>query len=195
MKKNLVQNIRQLKSNISNWAEVFAAKNHGMISTQELNNQIYTSIQKSAPFLAGKIGSTELLVCLWHLGWKPWIRLGIKVSWNSTKYLETGAGIFPRTSESYHKFATSYINTLGKIDCLGIWHNEGEMKLVSKFAPQTKIGNFLGLEPYLISEKPWTQALANKKILVVTAFAKTLAQQISKLSKVWIKYQKKGVAE
>lgn len=192
MKKILVQNILQLKSNISNWAEVSAAKNQGMISTQELNNQIYTSIQKSSPFLAGKIGSTELLVCLWHLGWRLWSRLGIKLSWNSTEYLEIGAGIFPWTPESYHKFATSYITALGKIDCLGIWHNEGEMKLISTFVTETKIGNFLGLEPYLISQKPWTQALANKKVLVVNAFAKILAQQIPKLSKIWIKYQEKN---
>ena len=68
------------------------------------------------------------------------------------------------------------MDALGNIDNLGIWHNEGEMKLVSTFAPQAKIGYFNGLEPYLISHKPWSQALETKKVLVVTSFAETLKQ-------------------
>ncbi|NES07418.1 MAG: hypothetical protein F6K22_34275 [Okeania sp. SIO2F4] len=192
MKKLLVENLRQIKSNIVKKTEVGAAKKLGMISAQELNDKIYDSIQKSFPFLAGKVGSNELLVCLWHLKWRLWTRLGIKLSWNRTQYLEVGAGIFPWTPESYHKYATAFMTALGDIDNLGIWHNEGEMKLVSAFAPQAKIGYFHGLEPYLVSDKPWSQALENKTVLVVTSFAETLTKQIPKLSNVWIKYEDKN---
>ncbi|MGD1703989.1 hypothetical protein [Dapis sp. BLCC M229] len=192
MKELLAANFRKIKSNIVKNAEVAAAKKLRMVSTEELNALIYNSLQNSATFLAGKIGSNELLVCLWHLNWRLSTRLGIKFSWNTTQALEIGAGVFPRTSESYHKYATTFITALGDIDNLGIWHNQGEMKLVSTFAPQAKIGYFLGLEPYLISDKPWTQALENKTVLVVTSFAETLTKQIPKLSNVWMKYEKKN---
>ncbi len=192
MKELLVKNFRETKSNIVRNIEISAAKKQGMVSAQEFNDLIYNSIQNSVPFLAGKIGSNELLVCLWHLNWRLWTRLGVKLSWNSTQNLELGAGIFPRTLESYHKYTTALIAALEQINYLGIWHTEGEMKLVSTFAPQTKIGKFLGLEPYLISHKPWTQALENKTVLVVTSFAESVTQQIPKISNIWRKYEDKN---
>ncbi|MDE5083338.1 MAG: hypothetical protein O4859_19675 [Trichodesmium sp. St18_bin1] len=97
MKKLLVANLRKIKRNIVKKAEAAVAKKQGMVSAQEFNDIIYNSIQNSAPFLVGKIGSTELLICLWHLNWRLWTRLGIKLSWNSTQYLEKWSGIFPRT--------------------------------------------------------------------------------------------------
>lgn len=192
MKKLLVANLRKIKRNIVKKAEAAVAKKQGMVSAQEFNDIIYNSIQNSAPFLVGKIGSTELLICLWHLNWRLWTRLGIKLSWNSTQYLEKWSGIFPRTLESYHKYVTAFMTALGYIDNLGIWHNEGEIKLVSTFAAQAKIGYSHGLEPYLISNKPWSQALENKTVLVVTSFAETLTKQIPKLSNVWMKYEDKN---
>lgn len=187
----LKQNIKQLRYRVSRYAEMSAANRQGMATPQELNDQIYYTIEQSSPFVAGKIGSNELLVCLWHLEWKLWTRLGIKFSWNCTEYLATGGGIFPRNTASYHEYAQAYIKALGQIDYLGMWHNDGEMKLVSTFAPQAKLANYLGLEPYLNYHKPWTQALADKRVLVVTSFAQTMTQQISNISKVWMNFQKK----
>jgi len=181
----------QIKSKISKWPEKSAAKKWGMFSAQELNDQIYNSLQNSSSCLAGKIGSNELLVCLWHLAWKPWERLWRSVPWETTKALQ-GAGIFPYNTESYHQYATAFIAALGDIDHLGIWHNEGEMKLVSTFSSETKIGYVQGLEPYLIPHQPWSHALANKTVLVVTPFAKTLTEQMPKLSNVWMKYEQKN---
>ena len=120
MKELLVKNFRQIKSNIVKKAEVSAAKKVGMVCSQEFNDLIYNSIQNSQPFFTGKIGSSELLVCLWHLNWRLWTRLGTKFSWNTTQYIE-GSGIFPRTQESYHKYATAFTAALGDIDNLGVW--------------------------------------------------------------------------
>lgn len=70
MKELLVKNFRKIQSNIVKKTEVAVAKKLGMVSAEEFNHLIYNSIQNSAPFLAGKIGASELLVCLWNLNWR-----------------------------------------------------------------------------------------------------------------------------
>jgi hypothetical protein len=185
----LAPKIRMLKAQRIRQLEMNAAQKRGMIQSQELNQEIYQAIINSSPFLAGKIGANELLVTIWYLKWRQWSRLWTRLSYKKLDPLEKGAGIFPRSPESYERFASAYIQALAEMDYFGVWHNEGEMKLVSQFAPQAKIGKVLGLEPYLSAHTPWTLALAGKKVLVVTPFAKTMTQQFGNLDKIWVNYE------
>jgi hypothetical protein len=187
----IVQTIKNIRKQVSRKAEIAAADRRGLMNASEFNQALGEAIRKSSPFLAGKIGGNEWLTCLWHLEWRRWVRLWRKVSWEILEPLESVAGIFPRTPESYHKFARQFIQSLSEVDYMGLRHSDAELKIVSQFSPEAKIGNFLGFEPYFKTQSPWTQALAGKKVLVATPFATTVSQQVPKLDKIWAAYAQK----
>jgi hypothetical protein len=84
------------------------------------------------------------------------------------------AGFFPADKKSILKFSKLMYNDVKNLDVLASWRVE-EILLRKDLSTAIKI-DFRVLEPYF-NKNPWSEALENKKILVIHPFNKTIEYQ------------------
>ena len=113
-------------------------------------------ITKTFRMLSGQIGP------FW---WDNSIRAGI--SWN--------AGLFPPTDETMDRFGARVLTDCREIDILASWV-PGEKRLHDAFFPGGHCVPLSTLEPYFLAD-PWTEALADKTVLLVHPFEATICHQ------------------
>ena len=83
--------------------------------------------------------------------------------------------LFEAISDSaIHRFSKLMLKDMEQLDILGSWRPE-EFLLKRRLRSVTKVG-LSEIEPYL-SNQPWSQLLAEKRVLVVHPFAHTIEQQ------------------
>jgi hypothetical protein len=85
-------------------------------------------------------------------------------------------GVFPREQAALVDWAETYLASLSNVDLLGVWFNSGEEAIVSKYAHGATLVRIQGLEPYY-HEDPWSKELADRRVVAVTPFAASVAQQ------------------
>lgn len=149
------------------------------ISGREGNLKLRHLLEETAPFLAGRIGSTELRNLL-HFN-------GIIFAAKAPYYLEKESGIFPRNYSTAKRFIKETEESLSSIDILISfgWEYEGYLKqFLNHDAIITKPR---ALEPYLIPDEGWWHALGGKKLLIVNCFASLIKQRFTYeiLEKLW----------
>lgn len=145
------------------------------------NNFISHHLKHNKLFAAGKIGVTELkiLYSYFYNNKKP--------EHHSFQEGYVQSGIFPLTEETYHYFCEVYIESLKCLDLAPQWCQcllAFENQLYKEINPKCYNTNLVDLEPYYF-DKPWTSHLKDKKVLVVSPFAKTIEMQHKNLSKIW----------
>ena len=87
------------------------------------------------------------------------------------------SGVFPATDSVLKKFCEYYIECATQADLLALWGVGAENKVVkSKCNKMTKYCRLEALEPYYF-EKPWSEALRGKKVLVVHPFVESIKKQ------------------
>lgn len=157
---------------------------------------IHTNIISGRPFLAARIGTTELeAITIYllnqanrrHIGEKTfrylfsntpkfWWHQGIKDS------LAKGAGMFSTDSQGLDTFASRFISDLSQIDILGSW-NADELLLQDHLVKCKRIP-LKDLEPYYNSP-PWSRALQGMKVLVIHPFSLSIKSQYSRKEKLY----------
>jgi len=94
------------------------------------------------------------------------------------------AGVFPKQDNIFNSFSLEFLESIKKLDVLAVWYNRGESHIVKNYASQAKLTELLAIEPYYHQE-PWSQNLANKKILVIHPFTESIKQQYKHRNKLW----------
>jgi hypothetical protein len=162
-------------------------RNWKMFPNKEYASElIYNKLMANEPVMIARVGSTESLCLTNYLGVKypekyknittyikgqtpPWW-------WQSSaiNQIQQWSGFFPGSVEKVEQFCELMLADLSNVDILGSW-----LKEESFYAEQLKNAKRVmleDLEPFFVS-KPWTAALANKKVLVVHPFEETIQQQ------------------
>lgn len=128
-------------------------------------------LQNEHPSMIARFGSNEIKAVLY-----PMLPFYIRPLLRKTIFnnMYTGAGFFPSNESSIRKFSNLMLEDMKLLDVLGCWRIE-ERFLQKRFplAQRIQLNN---LEPYL-QKNPWSEVLANKKILVVHPFNKTIEYQ------------------
>ena len=141
-------------------------------TTQE---RISKLIMSGKPFLAGRCGGIEALVCNESLKVKKSPKNNFSRKIISKAHLN--AGFINPTREKLLEFSSTYECCVKECDVLGSMTNNREDYLITSFLPKesliTDIGN---LEPYY-SSNPWTKSLRGKKVLVINPFAESIKKQ------------------
>lgn len=154
---------------------------------ENVSKVLQEAIRSEKPFLAGKIGSIELANILVDYNYetmnyrKLWLfkfLLGeAGESWRTKCMLErlkVNAGVFPIEEEQISLFSKKFLSALKNLDYLGSWlYRENELKNILK---NTRKFPAFELEPFN-NENPWTLALANKRVLVVSPFKESITEQ------------------
>lgn len=141
------------------------------------NNYIKHFINAGTPAAIGKIGVVELKTIMCY-GRQQYTQDVIMEG----QYV---AGIYPYTPEEYNKFIKIYLKALKSIDALAIW-NQILSNFEKDICQQIKAYpiRLQDIEPYY-HISPWSDALKDKKVLVISPFAETIQKQYQIREKIW----------
>ena len=150
------------------------------------SNLIYNALMSDKPLMIARFGSTELTCLMNYLGVKKgkkdiigFIQGKTNPWWwqpNLIIQMQTYSGFFPLEIDKIEKFCKLMLKDKNEVDILGSWL-ESE-NVIRNGMHDVKV-DLLLLEPFW-SDKPWTKALEDKKILVVHPFSKTIVAQYEK---------------
>jgi len=151
------------------------------ISFQDANDLISEIINNHTGKLIARIGGNELDIAV--------IRDKRQVE-NKMAYPEVlsanmhqVAGFFPPTPEFLDRFGDLYLSIFPQIDMLASWRkNESDVAKYFNYEYQIDIRH---LEAFRV-QKPWTDSLAGKKVLVISPFERTIISQYQKRDRVFI---------
>ena len=148
--------------------------------------KIYNTLMADEPCMIARFGSTELTCLINYIGVNNQIKNYIKyIKGNAPPWwwemhiinqMQQWSGFFPPTKVKLKQFCKLMLDDIPAMDILGSWlANEKHFKNSSK---AEKVHLRL-LEPFW-SKIPWTNALKEKKILVVHPFADVMINQYKK---------------
>jgi len=175
------------------WLTRFA--NHAPLSAcaegQAANDLIRSMIESQGPCLIARYGCGELETTLRGIDvqreggvLKKLMRMAIGTGgpfwWDNS--IRGGvvwvAGYFPETDEALNAFSRRVCEDTRQIDLLGSWCT-GDRQMKESYCPTMKGIPLSDLEPFWF-ERPWTGALAGRKVLVVHPFSDTIQAQYAK---------------
>ena len=142
---------------------------------------ICATLRKGTPCLIGRNGTIEIQVLSYGAGIE-----------DMRKKLELNAGVFPSTEESVEAWIRAYKSALNCIENEPIvagWYaptKVAEERLLNQHCLSDTYIPLRSLEPYYVPPLlRWTNLLEEKKVAVVTSFAKTVASQVKKGHSIW----------
>ncbi len=141
--------------------------------------ELAEALSSRRPLAAGKIGKVELAALdhfllrmrnvAKHKASRPYPR-------SISDSLFLNAGVFPQQEDIFDRFGCIYRDAVKEMDVLMSWGLQGETQIFHVLAPGAKLAPFASVEPYL-SDEPWSALLEDKRVLVVSPFAETIARQ------------------
>jgi hypothetical protein len=139
------------------------------------------AIETATPYAAGKMGSLEAVALQVYLR-----RRGKPFCYSSyiRHSLFVNSGVFPQNEETYDQFCARYLSDVSACNALAAWDVAGEAKVFRDHCPQATLITLRSLEPYF-SDTPWSKALAGKRVLVISPFAKSIEKQFAKREQLW----------
>lgn len=170
---------------------------HGkkILSGRPASELLGRKISEPGPLMVSRFGSVELNILQIYLqnrrsAWaknREFVFHGIVPAYDETAYrtAQINAGIFPPSTEILNIFSETVIKSVKEIDVLGIWnYAAGEADIFRDFCPASELVRLPDLEPYY-SDKPWTAALKNKKVLVIHPYEESIRRQYEKREKLF----------
>lgn len=152
-----------------------------VLASQEGNAWLARAVESGCPAAVAKFGSVEFRVLEGHLragGGDP------HLSEDAKKAIYVNAGVFPPTAEAVANYCETLAGCLGSVDGIGVYYHKGEAGVTRRYCAGAALMDPLGLEPYY-HERPWTQTLAGKRLLVVHPFADSVERQFKRREDLW----------
>jgi hypothetical protein len=151
-----------------------------ILSQEEGNNLIKKSLLSADPLMVVRFGSIELDCLTFYLQFREGFNDKKKSYHDKRRNLMwENAGFFPTDNDALDAFCELYINCIRHIDCIGVWFIFHENKVCERFCPDAALIPLRSIEPYY-SHNPWSQALENKKVLVIHPFQESIESQYRK---------------
>jgi hypothetical protein len=152
-----------------------------ILTAQQGNDQLARTIDQPAG--VGKIGASEMGALRRFLSRAD--SQGFCESWGyHTRLLYRIAGVYPPDPNIFSRFCVTFAEALKSLDMLAVWFNFGEYAVRGKFAPQATVMALRALEPYY-HQRPWTERLAGKRVLVVSPFTDSIERQYPLRRQIW----------
>lgn len=152
------------------------------------NNFIRHHLKNNILFTAGKIGVTEIKILY------SYFFNNKTPEANSFNEGFIQSGIFPLNKETFLYFCETYLESIKCLDLAPQWCKclEGfEKDLYKTLSPNCHNTNICDLEPFHF-EKPWSDFLKDKTVLVVSPFSKSIESQFFNFEKIWNNKLKKN---
>lgn len=157
-----------------------------IVDPEEAAQIIYQQLIQDEPCMIARFGSTELYCLANYLGTKkgfpksfiPFLFAKSEAWWMMPQRiadLKNCSGFFSAEKEGdITQFCELMLSDMSYVDVLGSWVSKESQ--VADYIQQAKKVFLPYLEPYYAS-KPWSRALAGKKVLVIHPFANQIKRQ------------------
>lgn len=141
------------------------------LDSQMSSDLIKNKLKDNKPLMIARFGSVEIKGVIYAM-----LPLLLKKIFRKRVFstMNLNAGFFPVNDLSLMKFSELMRRDMKEVDILGSWRIEEIF--FSRSINNSKRVKLDSLEPYLQSN-PWSEALRDKKILVVHPFNKTIEEQ------------------
>lgn len=152
-----------------------------LLSIEETNQLIASKIQKGVPFMVGRFGGTELSTVVSVLRAHKFPHIDRREYYLERLYRLSG--FFPHSIELEEKFTNLMLQYAGDVDLLGSWQLFMEDYIIKNYAMQTQVTKLGFLSPWELRHvpnrqvKPWSHALAGKKVLIIHPFEDSIKEQ------------------
>jgi hypothetical protein len=146
---------------------------NSFLGDEPSNLKIRELLEMNATFIAGKMGAVEMALITNYFYNRP-----LNDRWSASN----NAGISPPSDYILEYFVRVYTEALKEVDLLAIWdrNNSQEIEVSRKLSPNANfINGLVGLEPYY-HDRPWSEALRGKRVLVVHPFEDSIKEQYLK---------------
>ncbi len=178
-----LNHIREMKGRITHrpflLTDVRRYANKPIMSPEETNKYIYDKIMKQIPFMVCRFGGTEMNMLLNQLKSKHFPYQNKRR--DALERLCIYSGFFPADMSMIERFVDLYLTDCKEIDLCGIWNLPMEEYVLTTYAKEYNVTLLGWLQPWYYyldkNVKPWTSALAGKKVLVIHPFIKSIRQQ------------------
>jgi hypothetical protein len=156
---------------------------HTVLTAADAGALIARRIGDGTPSAIGKIGNSELRLLL---RWRRAVRRGREPRFPGWLREEAmvGPGLFPADDATLARAAALWLERLRAVDLLAVWHNRGEAEILRAHGTAAAFTEFAALEPYRLA-RPWTRALAGRRVAVVTPFPRTVLAQYARRRDIW----------
>jgi hypothetical protein len=183
----VLKTIRKLYQQIQKNTKPELTDEFAQYKGQEASDVIKNHLLNDSPAMIARFGSNELncVTNYYNITYNKgkffsYVKGDVGAFWWDKKmmqYMGTGAGFFPSNEKNLAKFATMMLEDMKQVDVLGSWLQQ-EALFKKQLADAVKVG-LKDLEPYY-HQRPWSAALAGKKVLVIHPFAESIKQQYAK---------------
>lgn len=151
------------------------------------NDYIAQCIQWGRPFYAGRCGATEMRCTAEYLAAKNPAdpsREG-RFSARIRAEMRNLSGMFPTDDATLARFCELYADAAHGADLLALWDVGAEREVIRGCGAETRFAKLRALEPYY-HPRPWSAALAGKRVLVVHPFAATIRRQYARREQLFL---------
>lgn len=131
------------------------------------------TLASGLPCMIARLGSSELACLSFFTRWR---RLGLPYPAGLRRTMRVNAGVFSNDDASLDRLCSLYLDSLSRVDVIGVWFNRNEHRIVQRYCPQARLVHLEALN-CVIRENPWSAALEGRRVLVVHPFAKTIESQ------------------
>jgi len=149
---------------------------HMSFNASRGNDFVRQAIENGPPLAIGKIGSleAEAVTCYLHGRDYPQVL---------RQQLLENVGIHPNDREHLDAFCKFFLEAVDKFDILAAWGHPGETGIISRVGrrPLVRLRSFESWR----HPRPWSSALAGKRVLVVTPFANSVLSQFRRREQIW----------
>lgn len=146
------------------------------------NEYLFKLIERNEPFMAGRLGGTEIFVMAEILRSEC---LHKNYDMNRLKQLNLLSGFTENDNESYWRFNHIMLEAVKNCDLMGVWYNQMEDWVCRKYMSKESVLTDRIMYDFWNWEKPFSSALKGKKVLVIHPFAETIQSQYKNREKIF----------
>jgi hypothetical protein len=140
------------------------------------NDLVRRTIERGGPLGIGKIGSLEGEAAICYLRGRDYPEV-------LRSQLLENVGIHPPDRTHLDAFCKFFLEAVDQLDILAAWGNPGEGEIIRRVGhrPLVRLRSFESWR----HPRPWSSALAGKRVLVVTPFARSVMSQFQRREEIW----------
>jgi len=178
--RRLLQRPRQLSSRVNDslerwrYSRVLAS----VESEAVFSGWLTTALDAGKPLMVSRLGNVESRI-MGEFAFR-----GGRYGRKTYREAHQNAGIFPVEPWLLHAFSRRNQQALSLADWLGFWQSEYQAALLGQISTLPRLCELSSLEPYL-SNRPWSSALAGRRVLVVHPFVDSIRHQYSRRSELF----------
>lgn len=146
------------------------------------NKMLHELIKDGKSFMAGRFGSIELSAMAEVV---RSICLNKEYDYNRLKDLNMNAGFVGTEKEEYREFVELMIRSVSACDVMGVWYNQMEDWFCREYMPSDFRLTHRKVYDFWNYEKPFTDALKDKKVLVIHPYTESINRQYARRDKIF----------